>query len=140
MLEIFIIWKLAGTIGTLAAQKGLKKIWYQIMLVVLWLTGEISGAFIGGAFSSENTGWVVYLTALAGAAAGAGLAFLIMRLLPKEPAPSENVVLEFDQDQKTALRRFGWSGWVPGLVIVFAILGLCACFSGLVLLQIMLTS
>jgi len=140
MLEIFIIWKLAGTIGTLAAQKGLKKIWYQIMLVVLWLTGEISGAFIGGAFSSENTGWVVYLTALAGAAAGAGLAFLIMRLLPKEPAQSENVVLEFDQDQKTALRRFGRSGWVPGLVIVFAILGLCACFSGSVLLQIMLTS
>lgn len=140
MLEIFIIWKLAGTIGALAAQKGLKKIWYQIMLVVLWLTGEISGAFIGSAFSSESTGWVVYLAALAGAAAGAGLAFLIMRLLPNEPAQFENAVLEFDQEQKTALRRFGRSGWVPVLAIVFAILSLCACFSGLVLLQVMLTS
>lgn len=140
MLEIFIIWKLASTIGTLAAQKGVKKIWYQIMLVVLWLTGEISGAFIGSAFSSESTGWVVYLAALAGAGAGTGLAFLIMRLLPNEPAQSENIVLEFDQEQKTALRRFGRSGWVPVLVIVFAILGLCACFSGLVLLQVMLTS
>jgi len=85
MLEIFLVWRLAVRIGNQAAQKGFKKFGYQLMLVVLWICGELLSGVLGYVILGEaNSFWITYILALLGAAFGAGIAFLIMRLLPKQ--------------------------------------------------------
>lgn len=128
MLEIIIIWRLAVNIGNSAEQKGLKKIGYQIMAVLLWLCGEFLGGILGYAFwGSESSFWLRYAMALAGAIAGAAIAFLVMRFIPKqEIAPNQNDSVA--SKETSPVKKFGRSNWVPAIVVLLAVICLCAGF------------
>ena len=134
MLEIIILWRLAVYIGRSAAQKGLKKTRYQIMAVLLWICGELLGALLGEViFGSQDSFWFIYIPALIGAITGAGLAFLIMKLLPDQIASADPLGLVNPQEVSTA-QKFGRSIWIPGTVIVLAVSCLCITFGGVCLL------
>ena len=75
MLEIFLIIALVKKVGRICRDKGRQAGWLQFLAVVFWIGGEIVGAAIG--IDSDVTGKQLYLYALAGAAAGAGLSLLI---------------------------------------------------------------
>ena len=88
MLEIIIVYVLAKNIGNKVAAKGHRRFGYQLMLVALWIGGEITGAIFGfvlqtvmagGVAAPEERGfpWMGYLCALAGAVIGALIAFAI---------------------------------------------------------------
>jgi hypothetical protein len=128
MLEIIIIWRLAVNIGNSAEQKGLKKIGYQIMAILLWLCGEFLGGILGYAFfGSEGSFWLKYAMALLGAIAGAAIAFLVMRFIPKQetmPNQNDNGV----NKEASPAKKFGRSNWVPVIVVLLAIICLCAGF------------
>ena len=135
MLEIIIIWRLVVTIGNLAEQKGLKKIGYQIMAVVLWLSGESFGGILASSiFGTRGSFWPSYLVALVGAVLGACVAFLVMKLIPEQrpaPAPTET---NFTQETSTS-QGFGRSVWIPVLVILVALSCLCISFLGAAMLM-----
>jgi hypothetical protein len=88
MLEILILFKLAGNIGRIVTAKGHKKGWYQLLLVVLWFGGELLGAVFGLVLGAvlvdvdEPPFFLSYVCALGGAALGAGTAFFIAKRLP----------------------------------------------------------
>lgn len=130
MLEIIVIWRLAVHIGNIAARKGLKKLPYQIMAVVFWICGEISGAMLATVFlGGQSSFWVQYLLALAGAVAGAAVAFLVMRLLPgqeTDTGPAEALI----QAQIPTDKKFGHSVWIPVMAILVAIICLCTAVGG----------
>ena len=101
MLEILLVVALCKKIGATVARKGRRRGWYQFMLVAFWIMGEIAGAIVGAVVDSiasqhdpNGIGFMAYLLALAGAGVGAGIAFLIVHLLPdlsdtpKSPARS----------------------------------------------------
>lgn len=118
MLEIIIIWRLTKYIGTLATQKGLKKLGYQIMAVILWISGEIVGGFLGGiVFKSIDSFWLNYATALVGAILGSSIAFLIMKILPNQELPDQNVIAT-SQEKSSGTRKFARSAWIPAFVIL----------------------
>jgi hypothetical protein len=88
MLEIVIVYMLAKNIGNKVEAKGRKRFSYQLLLVALWIGGEIAGGVIGfilqaamagGVAPDDDNGfpWMGYLCALAGAALGAIIAFAI---------------------------------------------------------------
>ena len=83
MLEILLVWALAKKIGGIVAAKGHSRFGYQLLLVALWIGGELAGGVIGvlvqGAAGGEEQGFpcMAYICALLGAAAGAGIAFAI---------------------------------------------------------------
>ena len=84
MLEIFILIGIARGIGAMAERKGRAKLGYQFMGVGFWILGEILGA-IGGVVvghEADSPGCMVYICALVGAVAGAGIAFAIVGSLP----------------------------------------------------------
>lgn len=136
MIELIVIWKLATGIGNIASQKGLKKLGYQIMAVILWLCGEIFGAILGGTVLGTNGSfWLNYLFALVGAAIGAGITFLVMYLLPNPATVSPNDTA-FEQEI-TGVQKFGRSGCVPILVIVLAIFCVGLGFVGGVIKEMM---
>jgi hypothetical protein len=95
MLEIFLVIAMAKAIGKNAAAKGHSGIPYQILLVILWIVGEIGGLLIGvvitEAGSSSNSSssgegadfCFPYICALIGAGCGAGIAFGVVGLLPE---------------------------------------------------------
>lgn len=79
MLEIILLITLTRRIGDILHRKGRKSGWYKLITVLLWFGGEIIGG-ITGAVIVQLTGvnqLLVYIVALAGAAVGAGAAFLI---------------------------------------------------------------
>ncbi|HEX8175895.1 MAG TPA: hypothetical protein VF543_12315 [Pyrinomonadaceae bacterium] len=81
MLEILLLINLTRRIGHILEQKGRKSGWYKFLTVLLWFGGEIIGGIIG-AVIAEIGGLnqaIIYLVALIGAAAGAGLSFLIAK-------------------------------------------------------------
>ena len=128
MLEIVIIWRLAVHIGNAAKRKGFKKLGYQVMAVLLWICGEIFGGILGSViFGTDSSFWLRYVTALLGAVAGAGIAFLIMSRLPNQESLSNSSEAEKVQEPSLA-ERFGRSGWVPVIVSLLAISCLCAGF------------
>ena len=136
MIELIVIWKLATSIGNIASQKGLKKLGYQIMAVILWLCGEIFGAILGGiVFGANGSFWLKYLFALVGAITGAGVSFLVMRLLPNLVTVNTNDTT-FEQET-SGIQRFGRSGCVPVLIIAIAIICVGACFIGGVFREMM---
>src|SRR5262245_52441221 len=77
MLEIIAIIAAAKRIGTIMREKGRNGGWYQFLLVVLWIGGEFVGAIIGTIITGGRGGFLVYVFALLGAAAGAGITFSI---------------------------------------------------------------
>ncbi len=87
MLEVLLVWSLAKHIGSVIEKKGHKAGWYQFLLVFLWIGGEVAGAFIGAVIIAAVTqrepefGWV-YLSAIIGAASGAGIVFALAYSLP----------------------------------------------------------
>jgi hypothetical protein len=90
MLELLALWLLAKRIGNIVEQKGHKSGGYKVLTVVLWLGGEIVAIIFGTVLTgaSESAQCVLYLFALAGAAAGAGTAYLIAtNLSPASSVP-----------------------------------------------------
>jgi hypothetical protein len=87
MLEIILLIFLSRKIGDICANKGRSGTWFKVMLVAFWFLGEIVGAFTGAIVGGE--GPLVYLFALIGAAAGAGITFLIVSSLK----PTENAYM-----------------------------------------------
>jgi membrane protein DedA with SNARE-associated domain len=84
MLEIILLIFLTRHVGEIVESKGRRKTgWYKLMTVLLWLGGEVMGAIAGGivAALSGSGNFVVYICALLGAAAGAGISVLIARSL-----------------------------------------------------------
>ncbi len=116
MIELIVIWRLAVSIGNLAAQKGLKKLAYQIMAVALWISGEIFGFVIGSFIFGDDNRLGQYVVGLVGAAIGAGIAFLIMRLIPN-PGEPDSINAAIVQDKTPRMQKFGRSGCVPALII-----------------------
>lgn len=129
MIELIVIWKLVTSIGSIASQKGLKKIGYQIMAVILWVCGEIFGAVVLPTFIRTNGSFLLnYLLALVGAVIGAGIAFLVMRLLPK---PISGITDDININQEVSgFQKLGRSGCIPILVIVLAVFCLGVGFIG----------
>lgn len=84
MLEILALYALTTRIGVIVEQKGHKSGGYKLMTVAFWFGGEIFGAIIGSlmAGGGESAQCVIYLVALTGAAAGAGIAYSIANNLP----------------------------------------------------------
>ncbi|HOU14901.1 MAG TPA: hypothetical protein PKZ84_17475 [Anaerolineae bacterium] len=76
MLEILALWALTKKIGAIAEAKGHKSGGYKVLTVVLWFGGELIGAVIG-AFIGNGDTCATYAIAIAGAAMGAGIAYLI---------------------------------------------------------------
>jgi hypothetical protein len=90
MLEILAIWALASKIGSIVKEKGHKTAGYIVLAIALWVGGELVGAVVGTVVSAllEASQCLVYLFALAGAACGGGIAYLIATNLPqRQPLP-----------------------------------------------------
>lgn len=79
MLEILALWALVKNIGKMVEAKGCKSGWYKMLTVILWFGGEFVGAIAGAIITGadESVQCLVYMFALAGAAAGAGIAYAI---------------------------------------------------------------
>lgn len=99
MIEILVLIALSKKIGGMAKEKGYKSIIFALMTVALWLGFEVGGALGGGLVSTifDLPQCLVYLFALACAACGGGLAYLIADALPQRaplpvPAPVETPV------------------------------------------------
>jgi hypothetical protein len=127
MLEIIVVWRLAVHIGNEATQKGLKKLGYQVMAILLWICGEVIGAALGNIiFGTQGSLWQRYVATLLGGIVGAGIAFLVMKLVPTQEG------LQVSSPAKT----FGRSGWAPTLVVVVAVLCLCVAVGANYVVQI----
>jgi hypothetical protein len=88
MLEILLLIGLWKAIGSLVEQKGRPALPFQILVIVMWIGGEFFGAFVGAVLTRLNNdvgvfNFKIYFCALAGAAIGAGLLFLIAACLPE---------------------------------------------------------
>jgi len=83
MLEIVILFFLTRHVGEIVRSKGRAAGWFQVLTVVLWIGGELTGAVIGAVVGAlSDSGMLLpYLFALFGAAVGAGLSILIARSL-----------------------------------------------------------
>ncbi|MBW8879597.1 MAG: hypothetical protein JF614_32085 [Acidobacteria bacterium] len=82
MLEILALIYLTRKNGGIAEKKGNKPGLYKFLTVLLWIGGEIVGGILGAivASGSDEMG-PLYLFALVGALAGAGLSRLIVNNL-----------------------------------------------------------
>jgi hypothetical protein len=78
MLEVLLLIYLCKQIGDIVRDKGCTAGWYQLMLVLMWIGGEVVGMFCG-IVTTGKPGGAAYLFALGGAAAGAIAAFVIAR-------------------------------------------------------------
>lgn len=83
MLEILALLALTKKIGAIAETKGRKAGGYKFLTVILWFGGELVGALIGSAIGNGDT-CATYAVAIAGAAIGAGIAYLITNGLPEQ--------------------------------------------------------
>ena len=81
MLEILVLLFLMRTIGGIVEAKGRRSLGYKALTALLWVGGEITGASIGVALAGDSGGCAIYLFALVGAAAGAGISFTIANSL-----------------------------------------------------------
>jgi hypothetical protein len=76
MIEILIVWQSCKQLRNGVLERGYDSaVWYQVMLVALWIGGEFVFAIIGALLFGN--GVAIYVCALFGAAAGAIGAFLI---------------------------------------------------------------
>ena len=83
MLEILFVIFLWRKLGDYLEEKGyMSTILMKLFLVVAWIGGEIVGAVVGVIISGGESGAMTYVGALLGAFAGAGVVFLIAKLMP----------------------------------------------------------
>jgi hypothetical protein len=104
MCEIFLVWALGKQLAEYARRKGHTPAGYVVILVVLWIAGEIGGFIVGAIIStlgssgggtygggyggggyggsSEPNIVIFYGCAILGAALGAAISFGIVALLP----------------------------------------------------------
>ena len=84
MLEILLLIWLGRKIAAMARERGRSSAGYVLMLVGLWIGGEIAGLIVGFMLVSARPGEfnpTAYIFALVGAAAGAIAAFVIVNSL-----------------------------------------------------------
>ena len=94
MVEIVILIVLAGKIGKIVEKKGRKKIGYQLMLVGMWIGGEVFGIVLGTILGMlmgiENPTLLAVGCGLTSAIVAAVIAFAIAKALDpvvvEEPA------------------------------------------------------
>jgi hypothetical protein len=91
MLEILLLRMLMGKIGEIVEGKGQKAGWYKALAVILWFVGEIAGFIFGAVVAGDDSFGLAYLFALMGAAAGAGLSFLIASQVKAAPTVDAQV-------------------------------------------------
>lgn len=77
MIEILALFGLGNVIQKIALKKGLKQYKYILLMVVLWFSFEIIGAWVGIVFF--GIGFTFYFTGLLGAALGGLLSYLIAK-------------------------------------------------------------
>jgi hypothetical protein len=88
MLEIIVVYFLCKGVGDILRKKNRNPLLFQIMTVVFWIGGEVCGFgawIVMIAMSGQQPqefDLTIYLFGLGGAAAGAGLSFLIAFLVP----------------------------------------------------------
>ena len=88
MLEILVVVILCRRLGEKARQKGRTAGWFMLMLVGMWIFGELLGGVVGILLSNGQVTGTAYVAALIGAALGAVGAFLIVGALsPLQPRP-----------------------------------------------------
>jgi hypothetical protein len=113
MIELFVVWRLVRHIGQVLSDKGQTAIAYQVLAVVCWFTGEVSGAAIGSALFGISGIWI-YLAALVGAIAGTTVAIQIAHRVPPSIPPV------------TAKPTRMWSIGIPVGVSLLASVCMCA--------------
>jgi len=119
MIEIVVLYILAGKIGKIVESKGRKKIGYQFMLIGMWIGGEILGAIIGGVVAAladmeEAGGLLAVAFALGGAITGAVIAFQIAKNLSSPDSEEEEFYRGIDHaDSLQASEHFRARAPVP---------------------------
>ena len=68
MLEIIALIAMVRRIGSIMREKGRKGGWYQLLLVILWIGGEVIGAVFGAIAINRSETLAIYVCALVGAA------------------------------------------------------------------------
>ena len=94
MLELIGIIVLAKAIKRIVNEKGLKAFWYVLLMVVLWLSFEVIGLFVGMIIFGDVM--MGYLLAFPGAALGAYISYRIAKNV--RPQISEYPIEEFGKD------------------------------------------
>jgi hypothetical protein len=88
MLEFYFLSRLCGSLGEMLRAKGRNPTGYQVLLVVLWIGGEIAGLITGliigfVVVDNEDIAWLFGVGGVvAGAACGGGFVFLLAKSLP----------------------------------------------------------
>jgi hypothetical protein len=90
MCEIFLLWGLGRHLAEKARMKGHTPAGYVVILVVLWIVGEVLGFCVGlflatgggRGMSQEPNGFLIWGLGILGAAVGAAISFGIVALLP----------------------------------------------------------
>lgn len=130
MLEIILLWKLLIHVGRIARQKGYATLGYQIMTICLWASGELTGYLVANYLVRLTTSWAYsYGVALFGALSGAGLAFLIMKLLPQRTP-----------EQLGVLPWVNILSFLPAFISIVAINCLFVSFGGSILVNLARTT
>ncbi len=98
MVEIIVVIALCRGLGRRLRDKGYKPFWFQAMLVVGWIGGEIMGGFIGGIYHvirngpNVEPGLEIYLFAIGVAVMSACFCYLVAHLLPDKNAVAQPAV------------------------------------------------
>ena len=74
MLEIFAIMVITSRIGNKAKVKGYSEGYYKLLVIISWICGEFTGAFIGAAINNESV-LLIYICALMGAITGVSIVY-----------------------------------------------------------------
>src|SRR5262245_9075511 len=88
MLEILALRGLSSKLREMAKDRGMPEWPFLVLLFVLWFGGEIGGVVVGiVALEQDRDGvnFLLYVFALAGAAIGGAIPFLIMAFIPMVP-------------------------------------------------------
>jgi predicted acylesterase/phospholipase RssA len=104
MIEIIVLWQLGRRIAERARARDRRGGLYVLLLLAFWFSGELAGgvaagAVMGvlGAMEEDYFPIAVYVSAIAGAAAGAWIAFAIASRGPVMP------IAEFEDDPGRAI-------------------------------------
>ncbi len=115
MLEILLLVFLSKQIAATLRKKGRNPTGYVILFVLLWIFGEVSGFIIGGvvmaarnprnAFNADGPDLLSYGFALAGAAVGGTIGFVIPIAMPPVERDDDDYDDEDDEDRRRRRRR-----------------------------------